>query len=81
MRRRLFNLAAAVSLVLCVAAAVLWIRSWYVGELLGRVGRSSVYVRSEGGGIHTYGYNSNRGLPDGWNYMSWKPHPINWHPE
>ena len=26
MRRRLFNLAAAVSLVLCVATAVLWVR-------------------------------------------------------
>jgi hypothetical protein len=31
MRRRLFNLAAAVSLVLCVAVVLLWFRSYSVG--------------------------------------------------
>ena len=31
MRRRLFNLAAAVSLVLCVATTTLWITSFFVG--------------------------------------------------
>ena len=29
MRRRLFNLAAAVSLALCVATAALWVRSYW----------------------------------------------------
>jgi hypothetical protein len=33
-RRRLFNLAAAVSLVLCVATAVLWVRSYWVFDAL-----------------------------------------------
>jgi hypothetical protein len=34
MRRRLFNLAAAVSLVLCVATVVLWVRgAWRIDEL------------------------------------------------
>ncbi len=32
MRRRLFNLAAAVSLVLCVAVVVLWVRSYGPGD-------------------------------------------------
>ena len=31
MKRRLFNLAAAASLVLCVATAALWVRSFFVG--------------------------------------------------
>jgi hypothetical protein len=31
-RRRLFNLAAAVSLVLCIATALLWMRSYFAGD-------------------------------------------------
>jgi len=31
-RRRLFNILAAVSLVMCVATAVLWVRSYFVGD-------------------------------------------------
>jgi hypothetical protein len=38
MKRRLFNLAAAVSLVLILASAALWVRSYWVAYLLG-VGR------------------------------------------
>ena len=34
-KRRLFNVAAAVSLVLCVATAVLWARSFAVADLVG----------------------------------------------
>jgi len=31
-RRRLFNLAAAVSMVLCVGTLVLWVRSYWIGD-------------------------------------------------
>jgi hypothetical protein len=34
MKRRLFNLAATVSLVLCVATAALWVRSYIVSDTL-----------------------------------------------
>ena len=34
MKRRLFNLAAAVSLVLCVGSIALWVRSYQVSDLL-----------------------------------------------
>src|SRR5690349_18065632 len=33
MRRRLFNLAAAVSMVLCVATAALWVRSYWIEDV------------------------------------------------
>ena len=32
MRRRVFNVATALSLLLCVAAVVLWVRSYWVGD-------------------------------------------------
>jgi hypothetical protein len=35
-RRRLFNLAAAVSLVLCVGTVALWVRSYSVVDVVGR---------------------------------------------
>ncbi len=59
MRRRLFNLAAAVSLVLWVATVVLWVRSYYRFDSLGyffdcdpRVGQRLVYVSSGNGYLH-----------------------------
>src|SRR5260370_41792820 len=36
LRRRLFNLAATVSLVLCVATAALWVRSYWRCDLIKR---------------------------------------------
>src|SRR2546426_2788854 len=33
MRRQLFSLAAAISLIACTAAAVVWVRSYFVGEI------------------------------------------------
>ena len=42
MRRRLFNLAVVVSLVLCGAAIMLWVRSYRRGDFVTRV-RSAVY--------------------------------------
>lgn len=48
----LFNLAAGVSLVLCVAFAGLWVRSMYMGDLISVVGRDAMGIRSELGLIH-----------------------------
>ena len=61
MRRKLFNLAAVVSLVLCVTSAALWVRSRALGrsdELLYMTGRRAYYAFSVGGKLflsyHTY---------------------------
>ncbi len=35
MKRRLFNLAAAVSLVMCVAMTAMWVRSYWIGDDIG----------------------------------------------
>jgi hypothetical protein len=50
MRRKLFNLAAAVSLVLCAGAVAWWVRSHWVSETIGRVGERRVVVLNSGGG-------------------------------
>jgi hypothetical protein len=42
LKRRLFNLAAAVSMALCVATAVLWVRSYSISDTVGRVGQVKV---------------------------------------
>jgi hypothetical protein len=39
-RRRLFTVCSAVSLLLCVATVVLWVRSYWVGEAMYREGPS-----------------------------------------
>ncbi|MEA2735244.1 MAG: hypothetical protein QOE14_1695 [Humisphaera sp.] len=44
MRRKLFNVAAAVSLVLCAATLAWWVRSCWVSETIGRVGEVNVVV-------------------------------------
>src|SRR4051812_10676726 len=53
-RRRLFNLAAAVSLVLCVATVVLWVRShWYLDDIhLFPDPQSHYFLRSADGRLH-----------------------------
>jgi hypothetical protein len=43
-RRRLFNLAAAVSLVLCVATAILWVRSYFVLDIVNRTTEVDAYA-------------------------------------
>ena len=55
MKRRLFNLAAAMSLILCVAVCLLWVRSYWVEDGIG-------YRASERGGPQLHrGISSNSG--------------------
>jgi hypothetical protein len=54
-RRKLFNLAAAVSLVLCVAVCVLWVRSYFAQDTIAydfsddRPGMNDISVASSNG--------------------------------
>ena len=50
MRRTLFTLAAAVSLLLFAATVAWWVRSYRVSETIGRVGERKVVVVISGGG-------------------------------
>ena len=52
MRRKLFNLAAAVSLVLCLAMVALWIRSYWVSDLIMHYGPTQRSVLSNSGSMH-----------------------------
>jgi hypothetical protein len=59
-RRRLLNLLTALSLLVCVAVVVLWVRSYWAGDYVrwqaatagGMQGERSVAVASVGGRIH-----------------------------
>ena len=42
MRRRLLNVLTAPSLLLCVAVVVLWVRSYWILDNVGRVGQAKV---------------------------------------
>jgi hypothetical protein len=51
MKRRLLNLLTLLSLLLCVAACVLWVRSYWVGDFVG-------HDRVAGGRPHAYRYSA-----------------------
>jgi len=54
-RRRLFNLAALLSLLLCVAAVVLWVRSYRVSESIAATAMNrTFYAGSESGWVIAY---------------------------
>ena len=44
MKRRLFNLAAALSLLLCAAMVVLWVRSYWVSDMFGFSTRFAIWT-------------------------------------
>ena len=77
MKRRLFNLAAAVSLVLCVATAALWVRSYFASDRI--IWRNEQVDQRDGllwtfsetgftssGGWLSYRYYLPEGQPDTW---------------
>ena len=49
MRQRLFTLAATASLVLCLAAAAMWVRSTRRGDVFTAGGRHGLVIRSQPG--------------------------------
>ena len=53
MLRRLFALLSALSLLLCVAVGVMWVRSYWASDTWGPIGRHWV---SSNGGLHLWGY-------------------------
>ena len=56
MIRRLFNIACALSLILCAAAAVLWVRSYWRHDSLDWSGAliHGVHLESDEGSLHLY---------------------------
>jgi hypothetical protein len=55
MLRRLFTFASALSLLLCAATGVLWVRSYHHGDHMGRIVHSARYtLRSEHGALVLY---------------------------
>src|SRR5436309_5507699 len=50
MKRRLLNLLTALSLLVCVAAAAMWVRSYFVEDVVSRE-----YARDEGPGVYVTG--------------------------
>jgi hypothetical protein len=70
-KRRLFNLAAAVSLLLCVATMVLWVRSYWRPDLLLR-------DRRDLDGSRRFGVRSSFGELDGEVFRSADPPSPGW---
>ena len=75
MKRRLFAILSTLSLLLCVAVVVLWVRSyWAMDSLDYRSGRFGLYLDSTRGLIcvlqRGFPY-APENLPDGWNFSSW----------
>ena len=70
--RWLFTLCSAVSLLLCVAVCVLWVRSYFVGDTMGWVGTPSVGVAS-GDGLLWIGWApSDGGRRPQWVHYVWE---------
>ena len=77
MRRRLFTLAGTASLVLCLAAAVMWLRSTWRGDALTVGGPLGLVIRSQPGLIIV---NVSPGAAEnrrGWRHEAW-PYPAGW---
>ncbi len=77
MRRKLFTLAGAASLVLCLAAAVMWVRSTRRGDVFTAPGRHKLVVRSQPGLIMVNVYPGAVGDEKGWRHEAW-PYPAGW---
>jgi hypothetical protein len=79
MRRRVLNFLTALSLLLCVAVCVLWVRSYRLTDQLHRVsaggfrgiGSASGYVVVQLNPGDTSGYSPAR---DGWTYLRMQPY-------
>ena len=85
MKRRLFNILAALSLVLCVATAGLWVRSyWYADSVAGPPFTMSsvdqavfICTHSEPGGWH-WSYDSSSATEWNWTRADYGATPDEW---
>jgi hypothetical protein len=82
-RRKLFNLATAISLVLCVATVVLWVRSYWRHDLVWCTLYPSGYNSFWSDNPPDYIFASLRGEmmvgPEGATIASWRAHPrLDW---
>ena len=69
--RRAFTALSALSLVLCVAAAAVWVRSLYFEDTVARMGERSAYIRTSRGLFMLYWCGSDLRSPHGWRHGSW----------
>jgi hypothetical protein len=79
MRRKLTTIGAAISLVICLAAAVMWARSLRAGDLFVYIGQHAVGIRSEHGLIEVDLHRADADRARGWWHDSWL-HAPDWSP-
>ena len=73
MRRKLLNLAAALSLLLCVTTVVMWVRShWRADSLVWVRSGTLIRVRTVPGSVH-FAIVFNGGYSSGWSFTSNPP--------
>ena len=77
MRRKLFTLAALLSLLLCIASAAMWVRSVWRGDLFTVAGQRVCLIRSEPGLIFVNISPAEPGRSSVWKHEAW-PHASNW---
>jgi hypothetical protein len=69
MRRKPFNFASALSLLLCVATVVMWFRSYSGGDVFSKIGPRGLEITSDRGWVWLWFY---RGFPESlpWRWLS-----------
>ena len=80
-RRRLFTLCSALSLLLCAALAVMWLRSNRTEDHLGRVGANKVVIAASVNGLVVVGgYRIAETVQpqSGWRYGNRPADPVPW---
>jgi hypothetical protein len=65
--------------IACVLLIVLWVRSYWRGDLIGVVGNRSLHIRSEQGLIFTDVSTADAGDRRGWRHRMW-PQTPDWSP-
>src|SRR5688572_28798132 len=71
-KRWLFNICCSLSLLLCIALIVAWVRSYFVEEVCQRHIGHWEYVKVSGGVIDYYRGPASWGLSKDWQHASWK---------
>jgi hypothetical protein len=73
MNRRLFNFITLVSLLMCLAATVLWVRSYWSSDSIIREGPAETLVGSESGQLvlnRSYPGEAGRATAPGWRFQT-----------